>query len=475
MKTLVKLFRIAAFVAVIVFSMSACNDGSIYQIPAASHYTFGNMTQITGNVTAVTITRNSNASPGAVSNIRYNGSITIPQTEGTYVVTFNVAAAAGWDSATLFSGVLVVNPAASMVIFSFKDDVLAGLTVGTKFVGGDAFATIFEEFGIIPAGNFDGEIVTVNGANALQITTKAGWGEGIDFLHERFAFQQGDRITLRGSLVRRGGTGSYVQFLNNITADPVWIHIDVSAYTMIRTLAAADMTAILDMTPSHHSPNLQSVRIGGTEIGTVFIITDFIIERTAEGSDADNSAGSFLGATLNLSGQVWNRNPNNNFFAPYSGSHIVSAFDIDGINAGGSGSITNGQLSFSIGTPNNTVMRDIADIFGEGVLFDNSIISNHDARGASILPGTTEGRNILSRGRISSSLQETVYFVYVDADVTITGIGRALETGYENEYIPMPLHLDLKEGWNVILARYDEMGPTFSTANPSNLRWFFLW
>jgi formylglycine-generating enzyme required for sulfatase activity len=121
---LVRMFGIIALVAVIGFSFVACSNGSDpgdgnqppvnpagNQTPVASDYTFGNMSQTAGSVTAVTITANSDKSPGAVSNIRYNNSATIPQATGTYAVTFDVTAATGWNAATgLSAGNLTVNP-----------------------------------------------------------------------------------------------------------------------------------------------------------------------------------------------------------------------------------------------------------------------------------------------------------------------------------------------------------------------------
>jgi hypothetical protein len=80
------------------------------QTPVPGDYTFGNMIQSANSVTAVTITKNSGASPGAVSNIRYAGSTTIPQAIGNYAVTFDVAAATGWNAAAnLSAGNLEVN------------------------------------------------------------------------------------------------------------------------------------------------------------------------------------------------------------------------------------------------------------------------------------------------------------------------------------------------------------------------------
>jgi len=80
------------------------------QTPVATDYTIGNLNQTAGNVTVVTITAKPGKSPGAVSNIRYNNSTTIPQTAGSYTVTFNVEAATGWNAASgLSAGTLMVN------------------------------------------------------------------------------------------------------------------------------------------------------------------------------------------------------------------------------------------------------------------------------------------------------------------------------------------------------------------------------
>ena len=83
--------------------------GDTTKTPVSGDYTFGNMNQSAGNVTAVSITPNSGKSPGAVSNIRYNSSTTVPQTAGTYMVTFDVAGASGWYAASgLLAGILTV-------------------------------------------------------------------------------------------------------------------------------------------------------------------------------------------------------------------------------------------------------------------------------------------------------------------------------------------------------------------------------
>jgi hypothetical protein len=83
--------------------------GDTTETPVAGDYDFGKMTQTAGQVVAVTITPKTGKSPGVVSNIRYNESTTLPTTTGTYPVTFDVAAATGWNAVTgLSAGKLVV-------------------------------------------------------------------------------------------------------------------------------------------------------------------------------------------------------------------------------------------------------------------------------------------------------------------------------------------------------------------------------
>jgi hypothetical protein len=77
--------------------------------PTAADYNIGNLTQTAGSVTAVTITPKPGKSTGART-IYYDGNTAVPQTQGEYTVTFDVAAATGWDAVTgLFAGTLTVN------------------------------------------------------------------------------------------------------------------------------------------------------------------------------------------------------------------------------------------------------------------------------------------------------------------------------------------------------------------------------
>jgi len=88
----------------------------VNKTPVAEDYTIGNLTQTVGNITGVTIVAKTGKSPGAVT-VLYNDSTTIPQTAGSYTVTFNVAAATGWNMASgLSAGTLSITKAAGATI-----------------------------------------------------------------------------------------------------------------------------------------------------------------------------------------------------------------------------------------------------------------------------------------------------------------------------------------------------------------------
>ncbi|MCL2244796.1 MAG: formylglycine-generating enzyme family protein [Treponema sp.] len=79
------------------------------QTPVASDFNIGNLTQTVGSVTPVTITPKTGKSNGAIT-VFYNDSQTLPAAAGTYTVTFNVAAAAGWNAVNgLAGGTLTIN------------------------------------------------------------------------------------------------------------------------------------------------------------------------------------------------------------------------------------------------------------------------------------------------------------------------------------------------------------------------------
>jgi membrane carboxypeptidase/penicillin-binding protein PbpC len=127
---------LASFLA-IALALTGCpaasEDGG--QTPTAADYDIGNLTQYAGDVTAVTVTAKTGKSKGSVT-VFYAGSTTLPQAEGTYAVTFDVAAAPGWKAAKgLSAGTLTVNAAGTVKIALSWDDEheeLAATAHGTR-------------------------------------------------------------------------------------------------------------------------------------------------------------------------------------------------------------------------------------------------------------------------------------------------------------------------------------------------------
>jgi len=200
------------------------------------------------------------------------------------------------------------------------------------------------------------------------------------------------------------------------------------------------------------------------------------------GCDDDNggdngSGSSFMGATLNLSGQVWTRDWDENdnpkyelFTGNRAGISGVGYHDGDEVNIGGSGSISNGQLSFSITTPLET-----ANLQGWywGESFNNFNFSPSNARFAELYTlniSGSENDNELSKSFGNDNTSESVEYVYVDRDVTITGSGKTTTHACDCEdyddqcycgsdcncggtSISRNLNLNFKAGWNIITIK----------------------
>jgi uncharacterized repeat protein (TIGR02543 family) len=118
--------------------------------PVAGDYTVGNLNQLAGSVTAVTIKANSGKSRGAVRNIRYSGSSAIPQAAGSYFVTFDVEKAVSWEEAyDLSAGMLVVSPVYTV---TFNINGGEGTPPPPKTAGYNGVITIPDGTGITKTG-----------------------------------------------------------------------------------------------------------------------------------------------------------------------------------------------------------------------------------------------------------------------------------------------------------------------------------
>jgi len=210
------------------------------------------------------------------------------------------------------------------------------------------------------------------------------------------------------------------------------------------------------------------------------------------GSTTDSTTGSTAGIkTLKLSGQVYvgkkNDDPPSISFEKYEGDDLtVYAEGLDE-----TGTIKNGQLSITLGTP--TDLFDIGDASDDD---DGDItISTSGVKGfqlESLYIENSDGRQMLQRGNavISSStsytVEEVLYF-YVDKDVTMSAkektetIDYSLWGGGILIYTTKAFKLALKAGWNTVYRKAQssinessntsEEITTISLANPSSLKW----
>ena len=120
--------------------------------PVASDFVIGNLNQTMVNITAVTITPKTGKSTGAIT-IYYNGSTTLPTAIGTYTVTFDVAAATGFNAAVgLAAGTLTINNVTIGVQFSDFGDETIDLT---KSAENDIHIDEGERLTVTVDGDFD--------------------------------------------------------------------------------------------------------------------------------------------------------------------------------------------------------------------------------------------------------------------------------------------------------------------------------
>lgn len=125
MKKVMKGLIIAVAIILIAVAFITCDTGGGgggggNQTPIASDFNISNLTQTVGSVTPVTITPKPGKSTGTIT-IYYDGSTTLPTTVGTYSVTFDIAAATGWNAVTgLSAGTLTINAIVTPVAADFN-------------------------------------------------------------------------------------------------------------------------------------------------------------------------------------------------------------------------------------------------------------------------------------------------------------------------------------------------------------------
>jgi hypothetical protein len=220
-----------------------------------------------------------------------------------------------------------------------------------------------------------------------------------------------------------------------------------------------------------------SIRIFGI-IALVAVIGFTACDTGGGGGGGGGSA--YLGDEPVLSGKVYtvDWDISGAVYRPFTETVTLRGWD-----DGGVGGITNGNLSYTLGTPRNLFwIRDIND----DIFKDYDVVNADDTSVRYYyLSLSTPDYDFLYReeDKISikpssySSTNEQVFYVYVDGDVTVSG--RGWTDSYSEEYggttyneiiTSANFSLDLKQGWNAVYTKRSTSGTfTGSSAAPTSV------
>jgi hypothetical protein len=202
----------------------------------------------------------------------------------------------------------------------------------------------------------------------------------------------------------------------------------------------------------------------------IWLIPVLVMALAMSSCDGDSGGGG-LGDTLTFSGeQVYTRGSGGNF-TPYAGADRTFSS-----NAGGTGTITGGKMSITVGIPSlvpmGTYINNIDASMGANI-FSYAEWNPADARAADL-----DFTISLAKGNYSESAtsmtEEQVGYTYADRDCTITAAGgnttiNGIPTAVSK------INLNLKRGWNAIniKATGTMAGVTLSinTGDLSSCKW----
>ena len=206
----------------------------------------------------------------------------------------------------------------------------------------------------------------------------------------------------------------------------------------------------------------------------LFMIAATACDLDAKEEDSVNSSSAYLGSAFNVSDeQVYTRNGKatkiSQVYLEYktSGNYDIIAYTSSSAPSG-SGKIENGILNFNISQIEEADLMDWEEFKTVFRQWDNVTYSTA-IKCAMFLLYAYDGTNhigILDRQRItgtsSTITQETLMYIYVDNNCTITG---EKSSGYEKKnfyyFTEFDLNLPLKKGWNIV-SRTETYGVNFS-------------
>jgi hypothetical protein len=203
--------------------------------------------------------------------------------------------------------------------------------------------------------------------------------------------------------------------------------------------------------------------------------------------------GSHPGAdSLSVSGGVW-KEAGSGFdalFGSITYEQIAGTLAIDDGGLGGTGAITDGNLSYHIGVPTMGVLIDMLTpvMDNEYMQWNNLTVTPATAQGAQLQLTTSIDGDLydLERSEQAGSVLmggtvKGVRYIYVDQDVTIKGTGKTFTITYDffvdsATNSTKSFNLKLKKGWNALYMEgkvqgLGVQGVTLSLKDPADVRW----
>lgn len=169
-----------------------------------------------------------------------------------------------------------------------------------------------------------------------------------------------------------------------------------------------------------------------------------------------------LGATLNLSGQIYTENGR-----LFTNTCSVSCY------SGASGSITKGVLSLSIGIPDR--LESILHATTWDYVYDDLTFTPDDVKARWLRSWRVADNSshysglFLGRRKETSNLFKDITYLYVDKDVTVTGKGKTV-----SGIIIADLELNLKTGWNAIYSKKTTTTYCETVGDIASIKWI-IW
>ena len=189
------------------------------------------------------------------------------------------------------------------------------------------------------------------------------------------------------------------------------------------------------------------------------------------GGPNPTSYPGYLGETLTLSGRVYTSDWEYYYYIPYTGENLTV-----NSNAGATGVIIDGQLSFTAGTPPTVPAAQVFSWLNER--YNNVQISPSNTQCMILemelsVPNSYESGPY--RGKNTHSTSEDVSYIYTDRNVTVSGLGKTF-LDWGNIYTSSNLNLNLNKGWSALYCKEDWTLADSATINvtldnPPHLYW----